>query len=367
MMTTLFSETTMINSEQNAAGISVVTEHAPHRPDPDRHTSEQILKMITGGWVTQILHAAAATSLADHLHRAPMTAAAFAKAEGLDEAATSRFLNACTSLELTRRGLDGVFIGTSLLDRLRSDHPATLRSFAIMIAARMHWAPWERFVDAVRAGRSQAEQALGADAFTYLSQSPEDERLFSEAMSNFTQIVAKEVARALDTTGASEICDIGGAEGALLMAILAQNASARGVIFDRPSVAALAAAAVVSNGLEDRISIVGGDFFHDVPESDVYLLKHILHDWNDEECLRILNNCHRRLRSGGRIAIIELVLADGGDPVLAPLMDLNMLVMTTGRERSFAEYAALLKAAGFADARLVRLDAPHAMVEASKL
>lgn len=328
-------------------------ELSGHRADfNEMDASYKIMQMALGGWIAQLAHAAAAFSFADHLHRAPMSAVALAKVENLDDSATFRLLRACASIGLVQYRADGTFATTPLLDTLRQDNPGSQRGMVLTLTENSHWAPWGRIVDVVRSGRSHTAEALGSNLFEYFSKTPGEEANFTSAMTSLTVLEAQEVARVLDMTGVAQACDVGGASGALLLALLAKDPSALGIVFDRPSVADIARKNVRSRGFEDRVQVVEGDFFEDVPESDLYLLKHILHDWNDEECSRILNNCRRRIRTGGRIAVIELIVGEVGEPGFPPLQDVNMLIMASGRERTFEEYKRLFNASGFDQVKL---------------
>jgi len=166
-------------------------------------------------------------------------------------------------------------------------------------------------------------------------------------MHGFTSGVAQDVTRLVDTSTAKLAVDIGGASGTLVHSLMTANPQLHGIILDLPDVVPSATAAAAGLGLAQRSSVLAGDFFASVPEADLYLLKHILHDWNDGQSVRILENCRRAMRPGGRVIVIELLLGEMGEPGLAPLMDLNMMVMLPGRERSLSEYRALLKRAGF--------------------
>ncbi|MEI9975000.1 MAG: methyltransferase [Ignavibacteriota bacterium] len=314
-------------------------------PALQEQPTERMMQMITGYWVTQTVHAAAAYSVADHLATASATADDIARAEGIDPIATFRLLRACASLGLLTYDGKSRFAATPLLDTLRKDHPKTLRGLALSMAAPGHWLPWGRFADAVKSGRSQTIAALGAELFDYFTANTEEGNTFTDAMTNMTSSVAEEMARVIDTTAVEVVADIGGAGGALLHALLRANPGVRGVVFDRPSVVASAEEAARKASLGGRVTAVGGDFFHSVPEADLYLLKYILHDWDDASCIRILRSCRRGLRPGGRIAVIELLLPEIGEPGLASILDLNMMVMCSGRERSVAEYRRLFEAA----------------------
>lgn len=336
----------------------IEAEHQPSEP------ATQMMQMITGYWITQLVHGAAASSLADHLRRGPMTAEAMARAENLEPSAAFRFLRACAAIGLVKTNREGEFTSTALLDTLRSDNPHSLRGLAIALAAPGHWLPWGRVPDVLRTGKSQAVEAIGDTIFDYYAKTPDEEKAFSEAMSGMTAAVSAEVVRLLDTANVRHVVDIGGAEGALLFALLKAHPALSGTVFDVPTVANRFGQVAKSAGLADRATSVGGDFFNGVPEADLYLMKYILHDWNDDECLTILKNCRRSLRPGGRIAIIELVLGEVGEPGPAPLMDINMLVMASGRERTFAEYESLLTTAGFTGTTVTPTATPMVIIEA---
>jgi DNA-binding transcriptional ArsR family regulator len=329
----------------------------------DANVADRMLRMITGYWVTQIVHGAAVAGYAEHLHEGPASAEELAALAGMDPAAVFRHLRACAGLGLVT--FDGErFATTPLLDTLRRDHPQSMRGFALSQPAAGHWLPWGRFTEALRSGSQQAVAALGAGIFDYFAGAPVEADAFTESMDGMTAVVAREATRVLDTAGVERVVDVGGAGGALLVPLLEANPSLRGTLFDRPHVIEGQAFTSIPSRIRSRIDKVGGDFFQSVPPADLYLLKWILHDWNDEECLTILRNCRKAIAPGGRLAIFELVLAEVGEPDLAPLMDLNMLVMLTGRERSFAEYRALLSAAGFGEVTMTPTASLMAMITA---
>jgi hypothetical protein len=325
---------------------------------------ERMMQMITGYWVTQIVHGAALAGYADHLQKSPMTAEELADLAGLDRSATFRHLRACAALALV--SFDGKTFGaTPLLDTLRRDHPRSLRGMALAMPAPGHWLSWGRFADVLQTGRCQTVAALGSEIFDYFARNPEEADSFTEAMSNLTADLSGEVARVLDTGGVERVVDIGGAGGALLVPFLKGNPTSKGVVLDLPHVIAGAASVDMASDIRSRIDWVQGDFFTGVPTGTLYLLKHILHDWTDEDCVTILRNCRKAITPGGRIAVIELVLGAVGEPGMAPLMDVNMMVVASGRERSLAEYAELLGTAGFGEIKVTRTATPLAVIEAS--
>jgi SAM-dependent methyltransferase len=308
---------------------------------------EQMMQMLTGFFVTQVAGAVATFSIADHLAKGPATAEQIATVEGINSAATFRLLRACASLGLVTCD-DGLrFSATPVLGTLRKNVPGSLNSLAIAWSAPGHWRPWGRFVDAILTGRPQTVPALGAAIWDYYAQQPEEGAAFTDAMHGFTSGVTQDVTRLVDTSTAKLAVDIGGASGTLVHGLMTANPQLHGIILDRPDVVPSATAAAAALGLAKRSSAVAGDFFVSVPEADLYLLKNILHDWDDGQGVRILENCRRAMRPGGRVIVVELVLGEIGQPGPAPLMDLNMMVLLTGRERTVSEYRALLKKAGF--------------------
>jgi SAM-dependent methyltransferase len=326
--------------------------------------TSRMMQMINGYWISQIVHAAATYSLADHLAKAPSTAEDIAKAEGTDPTATFRLMRACASLGLMTYDDESRFAATPLLDILRRGSPRSLRGYALAMPAPGHWLPWGRFVDAVKTGERQTIPALGMEIFDYLAQKPAEGSAFTEAMDNATAPIGEEVARIIDTRAAAIAVDIGGAGGTLLNAMLRANPKLKGIVFDRQDVIESATETAKKLGLQDRLSAVGGDFFDSVPAADLFLLKHILHDWDDEACIRILQSCRRSLRPGGRLTIIEFMLGKVGEPGLAPLVDLAMMVLTPGRERGQAEFQSLLEAAELRVTNVYPTQMPLVVIEA---
>jgi hypothetical protein len=324
---------------------------------------ERMTQMLTGFFVTQIAGAVATYSIADHLAKGPATAEQISTVEGIDPIAAYRLLRACASLGLvTSDGLK--FNATPLLGTLRSNVPGSLHSLAIAWSAPGHWLPWGRFLDSVRTGESQTVPALGANSWDYYAQKPEEGATFTHAMHGFTSGLAQEVARVVDTSTAKVAVDIGGASGTLVHSLLMANSQLHGIVLDLPAVVPSATAAAAALGLAERSRAMAGDFFTAVPEADIYLLKNVLHDWNDEEAVRILKRCRQAMRRGGRVVVIEMLMGEIGEPGIAPLMDLNMMVLLTGRERTLVEFSGLLKDAGLRFSKSTPIRPPIAVIEA---
>ena len=199
-------------------------------------------------------------------------------------------MRAGLTLGLLTMDSDDRFHSTPLLDTLRNDAPGSLRGMALGLTNRSSWSPWGEFVTAVRTGRSQAREVLGMNIFEYLQQNPEQSREVTGLMECVTSLWARGLAGALETSDVDLAVDVGGANGALLRLLQQCNPALRGIVFDRPDVAAAVEADVAS----DRTEVVGGDFFEAVPSADLYLLKCVLHDWDDESCVKILSRCLRQ-------------------------------------------------------------------------
>ncbi|SDD30363.1 methyltransferase [Streptomyces prasinopilosus] len=306
----------------------------------------RMLQMMTGYWVTQVVRTAAELRIADHLHAHGATPAEVAEAESLDPEATFRFLRACASLGLAVSTDGKRFAGTPLLDTLRTDAPGSLRDLALWGGAESHWLPWGRLADAVRTGTTQAEAALGAPIFDWLAAAPKEAEVFTNAMTAMTHGLAHRLADVIDLKGTEVVADVGGAGGNLVQTLMQRHPRLTGVVLDLPHVGAEADTSAATLGVTDRFTFVGGDFFEEVPSADVHLLKFVLHDWDDDSCVRILRNCREALRPGGRVLVMELLVDEVGTPGLEPLMDLNMMALSTGRERSLDEFENLFERAG---------------------
>ncbi|MFJ6893984.1 methyltransferase [Streptomyces hokutonensis] len=321
------------------------------QPSPTRSAEaqdyERMMGMVTGFWVTQTVRAAALYNLADHLAAGADTAEAIAEAESTDPDATRRLLRTCASLGLMTTQDGQHFTGTSLLSTLRHDDPHSLRHFAISQSAPGHWLPWGRFPEAVRTGRHQVTAAHGEEnIFDYFAKHLDEASSFTESMSNLSRASALDIAEVLDTKDVTFALDIGGAGGDVVLAMMRANPELDGGVLDLPHIVPAATEAARAEGLEGRFTAVGGDFFDSVPAADLYVLKYILHDWDDANCVRLLRNCRAALAEGGRIAVVDHLVGEAGEPGLAPLMDMNMLDMTGGRERQLTEFDALFTAAG---------------------
>jgi hypothetical protein len=326
--------------------------------------AQTMLKMITGHWVSQIVGTIAELGVMDALAAGPSTPEAVAPRVGAEPRALARLLRAAAAVGVVTHDAQGRYAATPLGETLRAGEPGSLAGMAIAETAPGHWLPWGRLVDAVRTGSRQTPATLGDEIFAYYAKNPAEAAHFTGAMANLAGLAAAELARVLDCRSAKRVIDVGGASGTLVAALLRANSGLEGMILELPHVVADARAAMDAAGLAQRCEVVAGDFFARVPDADIYVMKQILHDWDDAQCVKILRNCAAAMRPGGRVVLVEMVIPDDGRPSLAQLMDVNMLVMLPGQERTRSEYAKLFEAAGLRLERLSETHSPFQVIEA---
>jgi hypothetical protein len=249
---------------------------------------------------------------------------------------------------------------------VRAGVPGSVRDYAVLVGEPMVWRSWGGILHSLRTGKPAFDHTFGAPLFEYLAAHPEEARVFDAAMTGRSAAENAAVLAAYDFSGAGTVVDVGGGQGALLAAILEANPRTRGVLFDRPHVVAAARPRLEAAGLAPgRFDLVEGDFFGAVPAGgDIYVLKRIIHDWDDGRARSILRNCRAALSEAGRLLLVELVVPPGNEPSDAKLLDLLMLVYAGGRERTEAEYRDLLASAGFELARVVPTASNVSLVEA---
>ncbi len=315
---------------------------------------EQLIQMGVGFWVSRIVYAAAKLGLADKLADGPKDAEALAGPTGTHAPSLHRLMRTLAGLGILTEDDEKRFALTPLGEALKSDAPGSARSTLIALAGQWQWQGWGELMHSLETGQTGVEKALGMPLFDYLAQAPEEASHFSAAMVGLHGAEPPAVAEAYDFSTFGTVADIGGATGNMLAAILNRHADPKGLLFDRPHVVQEAPSFLAARGVADRVRIERGDFFTAVPEGgDAYLLSHIIHDWNEDQCLTILGHCRKAMRAKGRLLIIEMVLPAGDTPHPGKILDITMLVVPGGQERTEAEYAELVAKAGFRLDRVV--------------
>jgi hypothetical protein len=257
------------------------------------------------------------------------------------------------------------FALTPLGETLRTDVPGSMRGIAIAETDEPHWKSWGMFPKAIKEGRKMSAEALGTEVWDYYAKHPADAQEFSRAMTSISGMATGPVLASYDFTAATKLVDVGGAHGALLRGILEKHPQASGMLFDLPHVAESAKKVVESAGLAGRVEVVSGDFFKEVPaDADIYLLKHILHDWDDAKSVAILETIKKAMKPTSKILVVEFALPHDATPSPAHFMDLNMLVMLDGRERTSEQYGALFAKAGLRMSRFIQTPSPIGIAEA---
>jgi hypothetical protein len=318
---------------------------AAREAPPQSPRAVALMQMLAGRWVSGAVSTAAKLGLADRLAARPRTSAELASEIGVHAASLYRLLRALASLGLLSEEHGERFALTPLGDALRSDAPDSMLALARIFATEEHGAAWNAFSYAVASGEPAFEHVFGRTLWEYFDDDPQLNATFSDAMTSFTSMTAPEIVRHLSVDGVRTVADIGGAAGTLLGAILRRHPSLRGILFDRPAVIADVerdADAV----LRERCTFIAGDFMLRVPEADLMVLAHIVHDWGDADAARILANCRAALPAHGRVVVVDCEIEPGDAPDFAKLLDLEMMAMNAGRERTRAEFAALFARAG---------------------
>jgi hypothetical protein len=323
--------------------------------------------LITGYEASQVIYVAARLGVADLLAGGPRTAEELTEALRVDAGALRRVLQALAALGLLTHLGGSRYAITASGTRLREGVPGSLRAVALLAGERSYRA-WGGLLHSVQTGETAFRHVFGMGTFEYMAAHPEIAAFYNEAMAAGAAERATAVVAAYDFSGDGTVVDVGGGHGALLVAILSAHRGVRGVLFERESVTAGARARIEAAGLDSRCTVVAGDFFQSVPgDGGVYLLSHIIHNWDDQRSVRILANCRAAMAPRAKLLILEQVLPERFEPsraaVQASMADLHMLAITGGQERTAGEYQRLLAAAGFTLTRVIGTVVPESLVE----
>ncbi|MGH7949268.1 MAG: methyltransferase [Candidatus Binataceae bacterium] len=338
-------------------------------PQPAQPPPQMVLfQMMSGYYISCALYVAAKLCIADHLADGPRHYADLAKVTQAHAPSLNRVMRLLASVGVLREEDAGNFELTPLGALLRTGVPGSARAAALVWGGTTQRA-WGELLYSVQTGKPAFHHLFGMDSFSYLQQHPEESANFDAAMADFTKLVGVAVAAAYDFSKFKTIVDVGGGNGALIAAVLNANPNLRGALFDLPHVAQGAQAQLDAAGLARRCEIFGGDFFNDSLPSgrDAYMLKHVIHDWDDDHAVKILKRCREAMDEKAMLLIVEGVYppridhSDAGRG--AASNDVNMLVCTGGKQRSEAEFRALFAGAGFKLARIVPTMARSSVIE----
>ncbi len=324
-----------------------------------------LLQMIMAPMISRAIYVAAKLGIADRMKDQPQTAAQLAEATGMHAPSLYRVLRALASVGVFAEDDQGCFGLTPLAASLQTEAPGSLRSLALyFFGAKFHWDAWGEILHSVQTGETAVKHLHGVEPFAYFERHPEDAAVFNDAMTSISESMKAAIGAAYDFSSLGTLVDVGGGHGSLLAAILQANPRLQGILFDQPSVLEGAARPIEALGVAERCQLVAGDFFASVPSGgDAYILKHILHDWDDERAAAILRNIHRAMAPDGKLLVVDFVIPPGNAPSLGKLIDLEMLLLPGGRERTESEFRTLFRTAGFELTRVLPTPSPVSIIE----
>jgi hypothetical protein len=324
-----------------------------------------MLQIISGFWISRAVYVIAKLGIPDLLKSGPKTAEELASATETHAPSLFRILRALVSVGVLNSSDGERFAQTPLSETLVTDAPGSLRWFAISELGQEHYPAWGNVMHSVKTGEIAFDNFFGVDIWKYFQQNPEDAAVFNNSMSNITAAANEAITSLYDFSQFGTLVDVGGGHGGLITSILKQNPELKGVLFDAPEVIEGARPKIEAAGLANRLETVAGNFFQSVPAGgDAYIMKWIIHDWDDEKSNTILRNCRSQMLANGRLVLVDSVVPETNEPHFSKFIDLNMLVMTGGKERTEKEFAQLLADAGFKLLRVIPTDLPTSIIEA---
>jgi hypothetical protein len=346
----------LLNNRFLPVRIAKRTEENPSPPP--------LFEMATAYWLSQAIYVAAKLGIADLLKEGPQSCAALATSTGADAPSLFRLMRALSSVGIFSQLGREHFALSRLAESLQTEVHGSLRAIVITIG-EIHYQACGNLLHSVQTGSPAFNNVFGASLFDYLQQNVDAADAFNRGMANVSSMLAYAVLMAYDFAGISSIVDIGGGQGKLLDKILQFNPEIKGTVFDTASTIERAEQQLGNNAWGRRCSYVTGDFFTSVPQgADAYLLCGVIHDWDDSRAITILRNCRRATTKNGRMLVVDMIVPDAPSASFSKLLDLNMLVMNGGRERTKAEFCALLDAAAYKVTKIIPTMAPQSVIEA---
>jgi len=337
---------------------------APVQQPSQPPAAAQMLQIISGFWISRAVYVIAKLGIPDLLKSGPKTAGELAAATKMHAPSLYRMLRALASVDIVSSQGEQ-FALTPLSETLVTDAPGSLRWFTVSELGQEHYPAWGNLMHSVKTGDIAFDHFFGADIWTYFQQNPEDASVFNDSMTGVTAAANEEIMTKYDFSGFKKVVDIGGGHGGLITSILKKNSHVRGVLFDAPQVIEGARPKIEAAGVADRCETVSGDFFKSVPTGgDAYVMKWIIHDWDDQKAITILRNCRNEMKPNGKLILVDCVVPETNEPHFSKFIDLNMLVMTGGKERTEKEFEMLLADAGFKLLRVIPTNVPTSIVEA---
>lgn len=327
---------------------------------------EELLRVATGYMASACLQAAAQLRIADLIGEGSRQVAELARDAKANEDALYRILRALVPFGVFIETEPRVFANTPASEQMRTGTFGSLRDMVIWLSDSFHYHAYGELIHAVKTGQNVMAKLVGMEAFEYFEKDRAEGEVFNAAMTSFSGMTTAVVLDAYDFRGLGTVADIGGGHGFFLTSILEADSNLRGILFDLPHVVAGAKFLIESRSLGARCEVVGGDLFQSVPAANSYTLKHIIHDWEDARAVQILKNCARSMKGNGRVILVEMIVPRGNEPHFAKLIDIEMLALVSGRERTESDFAELFAQAGLRLSRIVPTKSPVCVIEALK-
>jgi hypothetical protein len=345
----------------------VASTETVHISRGTRQDAQQLLQMGSGFMFTASLYPVAKLKIADLLADGPLPVTDLAQKTGSNADALYRVLRLLASAGVFAESAGKVFALTPMSDFLRADTPGSLRDMLLWMGNRFHFKVWSEMSYSIKTGKPAVEHVYGKPCFDAIFGDPEIAYDFNTAMTCFSRQIAPALLEAYDFSGIGTLMDVAGGHGAILCEVLSRYPGMKGILFDMPNVIEEANCHICSLKMDHRCETVTGDFFEQIPSgADAYYMQHIIHDWADEPALKILANCRRALegQKDGRLIIVDTVVPETSEPHFSKILDLEMLLMPGGRERTEREWRELFAKAGFEIARIVPMPAAESVIEA---
>ena len=335
---------------------------------PEMPPQMRLMEIAGGCFTSQAVYVAAKLGIADLLENEAKSAAVLARETQTQEHSLYRLLRTLASVGVFRETESKIFENNPVSETLLSKSEGNLRDMAIWMGEEAHWRVYGNLLHSVKTGKAAWSQVHGEDVFPYLFQTNRElGAIFNRAMMSFSAQAIPAVAAVYDFSQIGILADVAGGYGHLLAGIMKNHPEMRGILFDLKPVCEEAKDFLAKSGVNERVEAVCGNFFEKVPvKADVYMLKHIIHDWNDAECVRILKNIRREMPTGAKILILEVVLPETSEPHFGKIMDMEMLVSPGGVERTAAEFEQLLTDSGLKLNRIIATESIISIVEAAK-
>lgn len=332
---------------------------------PQLPPEAMMFQFLFGAVVQKGIYVIAELGIADLVNEKPMSAEELAEKTSTHSASLYRVLRMLAGVGFFTENSDGKFELTPLAALLLKDNPNSMRDFALMMGDDWSWKTVSHLKHSIETGKMAHEKAFGKTSWEYYEENIEVGEIFNRAMTSNSLAAVSPIVAGYDFSSFGKIADIAGGHGILLSGILKANPNARGILFDIPSVIAGSGEFFEKTGAANRVEKISGDFFENVPAgADAYIMKHIIHDWDDEESVRILKNVHTAMNPNGKVLIVEMVVPEGNEPSPSKILDVQMLMFTGGKERTTRQYAELLDKSGFRMTQVVPTHSPMQIVEA---